>query len=91
MKSRLNQALKKINSFQDRYIVLFDIRLGCEAQNPSQESMQDVHNWIQEQVEQALNEIDRVDENDGAVLVLVARRYGQGITMNRYWPTPHLT
>ena len=90
MKSRINQALQKIHSFQDRYVVLFALREGCESQNPSQKRMDEVYSWIQDQVKRALNEIDRVEDNDGAILALVARKYAKAITMNRYGLTPNM-
>lgn len=82
--SRLNRALSDINSLQDRYIILFDIRVGFETRNQPQESMETVHNWIQERFEQALSEIGRVEEHDGTILVVVAKNYAQAIAMNRY-------
>lgn len=82
-RNSLNRALSDINSLQDRYIILFDIRVGCETRNQPQESMETVHNWIQERFEQALNEIGRVEEHDGTILVIVAKNYAQAIAMNR--------
>lgn len=45
--------------------------------------METVHSWIQDGVGQALNEIKLVEENDGAMLVLVAKKFAPAITMNR--------
>ncbi len=90
MKSRINQALQKIHSLQDRYIVLLDIRKGYASQNPAQKRMDEIHSWIREQLKRALNEIYRVEENDGAVLAIVAMGYAKGITMNRYGLAPNM-
>ena len=81
---RLNQAISKINSLQNRFIVLRDIRAGCEKQDQPQERMKAVHDWIRDQIEQALDEIEQVEENDGRILVLIAIKYAKEITMNRY-------
>ena len=90
MKSRINQALLKIHSFQDRYIVLLDIRTGIESRDLSQKKKDEVNRWIQGHLKRALDEIYQVAENDGAVLVLVARRYGKTVTMNRYGLAPNM-
>lgn len=82
-RNSLNQAILKMNSFQDRYVVLQSIRVGCETQNAPPETPKIIHNWIQDHIEQAMNEIDRVEENDGAILVLVAKKFAKAITMNR--------
>lgn len=46
--------------------------------------MKSVHDWIRDQIEKALDEIEQVEENDGRILVLIAKKYAKEITMNRY-------
>lgn len=87
---RLNQTLQNIDSLQDRYIVLHSIRVGCEKQNLPQQSKEIVYYWIQDRIEQALNEIGRVEENDGAILVLIAKKFAKATIVNRYALTPNL-
>ena len=57
--------------------------MGCETQIESQEYMQDVEKWIDQQVEQALNDIEQVERNDGAMLVRVAKNFEHAINMYR--------
>ena len=73
----------KIDSFQDRYIILWSIRTGCGTQKKQQECITDVDKWIEDQLRKALNEIVRVEENDGALLVLVAKTFPHATSMNR--------
>ena len=69
-------------------MILHSVREGCKAQKESQQSMKFIDDWVRDQIEQAFNDIHRVEENDGAMLVLVAKkfkaintdRYGQDIT-----------
>ncbi|CAD6571107.1 MAG: hypothetical protein ASARMPRED_004203 [Alectoria sarmentosa] len=82
-RNSLDQALLNIDSLQDRYIVLHSIRVGCEKQNLPQESKEIVYDWIQDRIEQALNEIGRVEENDGAILVLIAKNFARATVVNR--------
>lgn len=72
-----------MDSFQDRYVVLQSIRVGCETQNAPPESMKPVQNWMEDHIDQALNEIDQVEENDGAILVLAAKKFAKAVTLNR--------
>lgn len=76
--------MTKIDSFQDRYIILQSIRDGCETQKESQESMEIVDDWFRDQVEQALSDIERVEDNDGAVLVSVAKKFAKAMDIHRY-------
>ena len=46
--------------------------------------MEPVHDWIRDQIEKALDEIQQVEESDARILVLVAKEYAQEITMSRY-------
>lgn len=46
--------------------------------------MEPVHDWIREQIEKALDEIQQVEENDARILVLIAKEYAEEITMSRY-------
>ena len=64
--------------------------MGCEKQNLPQESKEIVYDWIQDRIEQALNEIGRVEENDGAILVLIAKNFARATVVNRYALTPNL-
>lgn len=64
-------------------MILFSIREACEARNEPQESMDYVRGWVENQIRQALDEIERVEENDGAVLILVAKEYLNDITTRR--------
>lgn len=43
-----------------------------------------VYDWIRDQIEKALDEIEQVEENDARILVLVAKEYAKEITMSRY-------
>lgn len=79
-----------IDSFQDRYIILHSIRDGCQNRNQLEESMEIIDKWFQDQVQQAMSDIERVEENDGAVLVIVAKRFANTISIHRYSLTPSL-
>lgn len=46
--------------------------------------MKKVHDWIRDKIEQALDEIEQVEENDGRILVVIANKYAKEITMHRY-------
>ena len=81
---RLNQALRRIYSFQDRYIILHSVREGCSKAQEPQEHIEMVDDWFQDQMEQALDDIQRVEENDGAILVIVDRKFAKGMDIRRY-------
>lgn len=81
---RLNQALTKIDSFQDRFIILQCVREGFQAQTESQEHMQMISDWVRDQIEQALSDVQRVEENDGAILVLVVKEFATALNIHRY-------
>ena len=49
-----------------------------------------VDDWFQDEVEQALSDIERVEDNDGAVLVRVAKKFAKAIDIHRYSLTPSL-
>lgn len=57
--------------------------MGFESQNQPPEIVKDIDKWIPDQIEQALNEVERVEKNDGAVLVVVAKKFANMITVNR--------
>ena len=82
--SRFNQALSRINFLQDRYIILSNIREGCETQREHQVSLIDVKNWFQTQIEQAFRDIGRVEENDAAILVTIVQKFPKDIAVNKY-------
>lgn len=42
-----------------------------------------IYDWIQDRIEQALNELEVVEENDGAILVLIAKKFAKAIPMSR--------
>ena len=65
-------------------MILRSVRDGCEAQKELQQSMDVIDDWFRDQVEQALSEIDLVHENDGAMLVLVAKKFAKSIDIDRY-------
>ena len=45
--------------------------------------MKDVENWTIDQIAQALKEVERVEKNDGAILVIIARKFAKAVTMSR--------
>ena len=65
-------------------MILLSVREGCEAQKEPQQSMSVIDDWFREQIEQAFGDIHLVQENDGAILVLVARKFAQTIDIHRY-------
>lgn len=52
--------------------------------------MEIIDNWFQDQLQQAMSDIERVEENDGAVLVIVAKRFANTTSIHRYSLTPSL-
>ena len=46
--------------------------------------MEIVDDWFQDQVEQALSDIERVEDNDGAILVSVAKKFAKAMDIHRY-------
>ena len=62
-------------------MILKSINVGSGAQDETQDSMTKIQKWIQDQFKQALKEIQLVEDNDGAIAVLVAREFAPGITL----------
>ena len=65
-------------------MILSSFRDGCEAQKEPQQRMNVIDDWFRDQVEQAFSEIDLVQGNDGAMLVLVAKKFAKIIDIDRY-------
>lgn len=82
--SRLNLALYRIESFHGRYMILFSIREGCGSQSEQQENFFAVENWFQYQIEQALKDTERVEENDAATLVTIVKKFPKDIGIDKY-------
>ena len=79
-----------IDSFQDRYITVRCIYDGFEAQKKPPENMKTVDYWFHSELEHALDGTYKVEENDAAILVLIAKRFGHAINIGRYALTPSL-
>ena len=45
--------------------------------------MKVINDWYQDQIEQALKDIKRVEENDGAVLVMVTKKFAKTMGLHR--------
>ena len=62
-------------------MILRSINVGSGAQNETEDSMTKIRKWIQDQFKRALKEIQQVEDNDGAIAVLVARNFAPEITL----------
>ena len=49
-----------------------------------------IGDWVRDQIEQALSDIQQVEENDGAILVLVVKDFATALNIQRYWLTQTL-
>ena len=81
---RLDRALVQIDSFQDRYIVLDSIRSGFESKEEPQKDSYILEVWVNNKLEEALSEIDRVEENDASLLIKVGKNYGKDFMISKY-------
>ena len=62
-------------------MILRSINAGSGAQDETPESMIMIRKWIQNQFKRALKEIQAVEDNDGAIAILVARNFAPEITL----------
>ena len=62
-------------------MILRSINVGSAAQDETQDSMTNIRIWIQDQFKQALKEIQLVEDNDGAIAILVAKNFAPEITL----------
>ena len=62
-------------------MILRSINVGSGAQDETQDSMTEIRKWIQDQFKRALKDIQVVEDNDGAIAVLVAKNFAPEITL----------
>ena len=55
--------------------------MGSSAQDETQDSKIEIRKWIQDQFKRALKEMQIVEDNDGAIAILVAKNFAPEITL----------
>ena len=82
--SSFNLAMRPLESFEDRCMVLFNLREGWQTQRHHQGHLRAFDNWFKAQIERTFKVTKQVDENDAGILCTIAQLSKPLIAMEKY-------